>query len=127
MLRAQTPCFLAYFKHLACKTLSVVIFFSVSVDSFNIIGDYSSSVNNGAIKMVDHFEEYRRKIASGEIERPVNKNPIEKALAKPNSMRAAINAKCYDCAGHQVSEIRLCVMSDCPLFNFRPYQVKESK
>lgn len=75
-------------------------------------------MNNDALK------EYQRKIAAGEIERSASKNPAEKALANPKSMRAAINAKCYDCTGQQINEIRLCEMTDCPLYKFRPYQPK---
>ena len=52
-------------------------------------------------------------------------SPTEKAAKFPKSMRYAINAKCYDCTCFQKREITLCVMTDCPLWNFRPYQEKK--
>ena len=74
--------------------------------------------------MVDALKEYQRKVKSGEIERNKPLNPIEKAKTKPNSLRFAINAKCYDCTCGQKTEIKKCTASDCPLFNVRPYQDK---
>ena len=32
----------------------------------------------------------------------------------------AIRAKCFDCSGYQVSEVRLCEAVKCPLWPFRP-------
>lgn len=60
------------------------------------------------------------------------KTPIEKAQENPKSLRLAINAKCYDCMGcgfdgHPANEIRLCEISDCPLWLVRPYQNKKAK
>ena len=57
------------------------------------------------------------------------KNPIEKAALRPDSLRLAINAKCYDCIGQDADpdwrgSIRNCVCNDCPLFLVRPYQRK---
>ena len=49
-------------------------------------------------------------------------NPIEKAAENPRSMRYAINAKCFDCTCFQKREITLCEMTDCPLWQLRPYQ-----
>ena len=31
-------------------------------------------------------------------------NPIQKALANPKSLRAAINGKCFECGGDQYKE-----------------------
>jgi hypothetical protein len=61
-------------------------------------------------------------------------NPILRAMAKPKSMRAAINAMCAACMGCTVDhmergfrrEIRNCTAPHCPLFNFRPYQGQEA-
>lgn len=72
--------------------------------------------------MTDHFAEYRRKVAAGEIEPAERLNPIEKAQAKPKSLRLAINAKCWDCTGGQRQEIKLCPMTDCSLHGLRPYK-----
>src|SRR5690554_1398349 len=59
------------------------------------------------------------------------KTPIEKAQDKPTSLRLAINAKCFDCVGcgfdpKPHNEIRNCQITDCPLWNLRPYQNKKS-
>lgn len=60
------------------------------------------------------------------------KTPIEKAQENPKSLRLAINAKCFDCMGcgfdgHPANEIRLCEISDCPLWPVRPYQSKRGE
>lgn len=57
------------------------------------------------------------------------KNPLEKAVANPESLRLAINAKCYDCIGQDADpdwrgSIRECICTDCPLYPVRPYQPK---
>lgn len=49
-------------------------------------------------------------------------DPIEKAKRNPQSLRAAINAKCWDCAYGQRSKIQNCTCNNCPLWNVRPYQ-----
>jgi hypothetical protein len=51
-------------------------------------------------------------------------NPLEKHVKNPKSLRLAINAKCFDCSGHQKLEIRHCTVNSCPLFAVRPYQLK---
>jgi len=60
-------------------------------------------------------------------------NSYEKWLRSPNekSFRKLVNAKCWDCqddplAGSTIKSIRECtVRLICPLWNIRPYQVKE--
>lgn len=54
-------------------------------------------------------------------------DPIERAKANPTSLRAAINAKCYDCQGQDCDpgvrqRIRECPVTKCPLHTVRPYQ-----
>ena len=54
------------------------------------------------------------------------KSPLEKAALRPDSLRLAINAKCYDCIGQDADpdwrgSIRNCVCNDCPLYSVRPY------
>lgn len=49
-------------------------------------------------------------------------DPIEKAKRNPASLRAAINAKCWDCTCGQRTEIQNCNCYNCPLWNVRPYQ-----
>ena len=51
-------------------------------------------------------------------------DPLQKAQANPKSLRAAINAKCYECCCEQRTEVKLCQCKDCPLFALRPWQNK---
>lgn len=58
---------------------------------------------------------------------PARRNPIEKAKDNPNSLRCAINAKCYECVGmdddpNYRQTIRTCTGYSCPLFDHRPFQ-----
>jgi hypothetical protein len=58
-------------------------------------------------------------------------NPIEKARRNPQSLRCAIDGKCFDCvgAGHDPNPrgaIRDCAISDCTLWPVRPYQRRDS-
>ena len=58
-------------------------------------------------------------------------DPIEKAMRYPQSLRFAINGKCWDCigAGHDPNPrgaIRDCEIDDCTLWPVRPYQRKDS-
>lgn len=52
-------------------------------------------------------------------------NPVEKALANPNSKAMAIRAMCYQCVGGEraVDTIRNCSSHSCALYPHRPYQV----
>lgn len=79
----------------------------------------SANINSG-------LQEYRRKIASGEIERPKSKNPIEKWQENPHKIRLAVNAMCVDCSGGieetgWMNRIRYCQILKCPLHKVRPY------
>ena len=76
-------------------------------------------------KMKEGFKEYRRKLENGEIEKPQKMDPIEKAAANPKSLRAAINAKCYDCSCYQRKEVTFCTVKKCPLYRLRPWQGKK--
>lgn len=54
------------------------------------------------------------------------RDPIQRARAKPTSLRLAIAAKCYECTGSGADAgwretIRSCSV-DCPLRELRPYQ-----
>jgi hypothetical protein len=53
-------------------------------------------------------------------------NPIEKAKANPKSLRAAINAHCFECGGDQYKEVKHCLVEECPLWPHRPWQPKET-
>lgn len=57
-------------------------------------------------------------------------DPIERAKRKPNSLRAAIKAKCWYCAGAGQDPgtrevIRSCTSFGCPLHPHRPFQRDE--
>jgi hypothetical protein len=54
-------------------------------------------------------------------------DPIQKAAARPQSLRLAINAKCFDCQGGPSdagirNRISVCTVQKCPLHPVRPYQ-----
>lgn len=58
-------------------------------------------------------------------------SPVEKAKKNPTSLRMAINAHCWMCAGNgddgakfTRETIRDCQVSLCPLLTHRPYRVK---
>jgi hypothetical protein len=56
-------------------------------------------------------------------------NPIERAQERPDSLRRAITAKCYECVGMDGDPgfrdtIRTCTSLRCPLYAVRPYQKK---
>ena len=61
-------------------------------------------------------------------------NPIRQLLAKPNSRRLAINAKCAECVGCTLNDLETgfreaissCSSLSCPLHVFRPFQRKKS-
>lgn len=40
------------------------------------------------------------------------------------SKASALKAKCLDCSNFQMEEIKLCPVKKCPLWQYRPYQVK---
>ncbi len=61
----------------------------------------------------------------------VIKNPMEKAAERPDSLRLAINAMCYDCIGQDADpdwrgSIRECSCTKCPLWSVRKFQKKIS-
>lgn len=56
-----------------------------------------------------------------------NPNPIERAAERPESLRRAVTAKCYECVGmggdaNFRKSIRMCTSYTCPLYAVRPYQ-----
>lgn len=75
-------------------------------------------------KRDEALKEYRRKLDAGEIEKSVQMNPNEKAASKPKSLRLAINAKCWDCAGESRTEVTRCHIKTCSLWAIRPWQGK---
>ena len=53
-------------------------------------------------------------------------DPIQRARLKPNSLRMAVNAQCYDCiydqsdAGSWRQQVEVCPSKNCPLYCHRP-------
>lgn len=52
---------------------------------------------------------------------------VYKCFTQRKSKALAIKAKCLDCSSYQKKEITNCTVVTCPLYNFRPYQVKDDK
>lgn len=52
--------------------------------------------------------------------------PIQRTIKKikKGSLRAAIKAKCLDCSGLSKKEVRVCPVTNCPLWLVRPFQNK---
>jgi hypothetical protein len=47
---------------------------------------------------------------------------VAKAFGQACSPRQAIKAKCLDCSGFDREEVRLCRVTVCPLWPWRPYR-----
>lgn len=52
----------------------------------------------------------------------IDTSPYGKLERNPNSLRARINAMCWQCSCEQRKEITLCQVKKCPLYDVRPYQ-----
>ena len=70
---------------------------------------------------------YQKEIDQGLRERPKPKSWDQKAKEKPNSLKIAIAAKCWDCIcgdhAHMAKHtIGTCKITGCPLWPHRPYQ-----
>lgn len=52
----------------------------------------------------------------------IDTSPYGKLERNPNSLRARINAMCWQCSCEQRKEIALCAVKKCPLWDVRPYQ-----
>lgn len=52
----------------------------------------------------------------------IDTSPYGKLERHPNSLRARINAMCWQCSCEQRKEITLCQVKKCPLYDVRPYQ-----
>lgn len=56
--------------------------------------------------------------------------PIQRARLRPNSLRLAINAQCYDCiydksdVGSWRQQVAACPSANCPLYCQRPKPIK---
>jgi len=78
------------------------------------------------LKSKQGLNEYRQKLRLGLVESPKPLDPIEKSRKNPNSLRFAINARCFDCSGFERSDVTNCEMTDCFLYRHRPWQNKAS-
>jgi hypothetical protein len=65
------------------------------------------------------------------IKTEIENNLVVKSLAKPNSLRLAINAMCFQCFGGTAKDmpdsgwkklIGTCTAKGCALWNHRPYR-----
>ena len=52
---------------------------------------------------------------------------LQRALEGLASPRQAIKAKCLECTGFERKSISNCLSLSCPLWLYRPYQVKDRK
>ena len=73
------------------------------------------------------LKEYQEKVKSGEIERTVPKNPLEKWEEDKTSLRKSVNYMCFQCFGGEggdnvKKEIKDCSSKDCALWHVRPYK-----
>ena len=60
--------------------------------------------------------------------KPIRLDPLQKLQEKPTRKRA-IDAMCWDCMGGGVGvreSIKNCTAPKCPLYQYRPYQRRES-
>jgi len=77
------------------------------------------------LKLTEGLKEYQQKLSQGLVETPKQLDPIEKARQNPKSLRAAINAKCFDCCCFHKPEVKYCTVVNCPLYILRPWQPRE--
>lgn len=73
----------------------------------------------------------------GDIPREITRlTHTQHALGNKSSLRKAVNAKCWDCCGGGLTfaeskgvrvEIKNCQVTNCSLFNFRPYKGNNHK
>jgi hypothetical protein len=66
----------------------------------------------------------------GKLPRSIAPNDL-RLLGHPGSPIRAIRAKCVDCSGGSMAEVRLCALTHCPLWAFRmghnPFHGKTSE
>ena len=76
---------------------------------------------------VKQLQKARAKLAENRSRGIKPPNPIKRAKQKPNSMRFAINAMCYDCMGRESgwrNMVQTCTAPGCPLYGLRPHKSK---
>jgi hypothetical protein len=65
-------------------------------------------------------------------EKIVRKTPMEKLAEKPNSLRRAVSAMCWQCQGENADpgvtwRIGNCTITGCALYAVRPHQSQQSR
>ena len=75
---------------------------------------------------LDKARQVRAEMAAAGIKVHV-KTPLERLADNPLSLRAAVNAKCYQCEGEDADpgvkkRIGSCTIRECGLWAVRPYQ-----
>ncbi len=77
-------------------------------------------------KLHDGRQLYQKRFAAGEL---IKLNPTDKAKANPQSLRLAINAKCYECCNgiSWHNRTRYCNIFDCGLWQVRPHAKDATK
>lgn len=48
-----------------------------------------------------------------------NKEQMDEAAAKTKTFSQAVRLKCLDCSAYELSEVRNCVVTTCPLWRYR--------
>ena len=73
------------------------------------------------------LQEYKEKVANGEIERTPPKTLTQKWEENKKSLRNSVNYMCWECLGgdegdNVKKEIKDCSSKDCALWHVRPYK-----
>ena len=73
------------------------------------------------------LQEYKEKVAKGEIERTPPKSLTQKWEEDKTSLRKSVSAQCFMCMGgldgdNVIGEIRKCSSKVCTLWHVRPYK-----
>ena len=50
------------------------------------------------------------------------RTPVQMMRDKPNSLRARINANCWQCVGESKKDVTECTVKSCPFWDVRPWQ-----
>lgn len=77
----------------------------------------------------DEFDDPKRQRMLDQVSQdaPGKAGAFRRVYADRASPRQAIKAKCLECCWLDEKAIRECTATDCPLWRFRPYQIKHRK
>ena len=81
---------------------------------------------------IEALKKYQDDVRSGKREKPKRKSWAQKAKDNPKSLKSAIAAKCWDCVCGDYNErprktIAECLITDCSLWQHRPYKKTDRK